>query len=124
MKQVEVKAYDDLDWSEKQQKNEAATTVTVGLDGRWIELDLTQAHATELVRYLDRYMTAGNRPTKPPVLRSASSPRAGGREFGRNRLAWVNANGWPEVTTRYMPMAAKKAYEAHLLAQAQDGGVS
>jgi len=122
MKQVEVKAYDDLDWTEKQQRNPATATVALGVDGRWVELDLTQDHATELLRFVDRYMTAGTKPAKPPVLRSASSPLAGARRFGKERLAWVNANGWPEVTTRYIPMKARQAYDAHLLALTQGGG--
>jgi len=121
VKEIQVRAFDDLDWTEKQERNEAATTVSVGLDGRWIELDLTQPHATELVRFLDRYMTAGHKPERPPVLRHGSGPRAGARQFGKDRLAWVNANGWPEVTTRYMPTAAKKAYEKHLQSLAEAG---
>lgn len=62
MKEITVKAYDDLDFNRDNVRNEAAVTLIVGLNGSWRELDLTE-HNEKLVRdILDELMAAGREP--------------------------------------------------------------
>ena len=73
MKIPTILAYDDLDRVEKGQRNEASANRFVGLDGRWVELDLTPEHEAELLAFIERYMKAGVTPPEPP-----KPPRAKG----------------------------------------------
>lgn len=61
---------DDLD-----QESTANQTVTVGLNGRWVELDLTDQHVKELEEILEVYFTAGRKPDRAgtPVVRTRSN---------------------------------------------------
>jgi hypothetical protein len=115
VKQVEVATYDDLDHHEKDLKTRAARTVYVGLDGRWVELDLTDAHAAEAVELIGRYMAAGSKPDKPPAPGAAAGPNSGARARSKVRLAWLNAHGWPDLKAGdYLPIKAQRAYAEHL----------
>ena len=110
-------AYDDLDWTEKQAETPADRTVRVGLDGQWTELDLTAEHAAELERVLGRYLSAGTAEPKRPTMgrRGRTGPQGPRTPANRERLAWCQANGWPEATTvKSIPAAGHRAYEAHL----------
>lgn len=44
----------------------ADTTTLVGLDGTYVELDLTTEHARELAELLEPYLAAGRR-VRPPL---------------------------------------------------------
>lgn len=111
-------AYDDLDWTEKQAETPADRTVRVGLDGQWTELDLTAEHAAEVERVLGRYLSAGTaEPKRPSMGRRGRTlgPQGPRTPENRARLAWVQANGWPGLTTvKGIPAEANRAYEAHL----------
>ena len=123
MKQVEVAAYDDLDWAEKQVKTRATHTTHVGLDGLWKELDLTEEHLVELATFLARYMKAGSRPEKPPTRRIAASQtgrtRAESIELNKALAAFAEAHGLPytpstKTSGAYFPKATRDAYDEHM----------
>lgn len=133
MKQTIIQSFDDLDWHERQQKTPADDTVTVGLNGRWYELDLTAAHVQELAKTLDRYLGAGNEPSQLPRPKA----KHGGRRkpdldtvaYNRGLRAWVdehemkNEAGMPAYTTPgggfYPPKQLKEKYDAYLRSQNQ-----
>jgi hypothetical protein len=119
MKRVEIAAYDDLDWTEKQAKVPASHTVLLGLDRKWVELDLTEAHTIELAEFLARYMKAGNKPEVPPP---APPELPGATSMGEARrrnaaiVAWAEANGHKVTRQKsggyYIPIETRRAYRA------------
>jgi len=127
---VQVVRYDDLDLAEKQVKNDATQTRTLGLAGRWVEVDLTEEHAAEFDALVDRYMKAGTTPETPPKPVRRRHPDDGDlAPLTRSRLrneeivAWAKANDHP-VTERiaggyYIPVRTKRAYDAHVAAQTE-----
>ena len=121
MKRVEIAAYDDLDWTEKQAKVPASHTVLLGLDRKWVELDLTEAHTIELAEFLARYMKAGNKPevAPPPAPPPPPGKSSMGESRKRNKLivAWADENGHPVTRNEagkltYIPLPTRRAYDA------------
>lgn len=132
--------FDDLDDHEKDAETLASSTRHVGLDGLWVELDLTEEHDAELLRVLERYLAAGHKPVEPPAV---PNPRRGGKggkgpgqglggkiaeAHARNEAeaAWLRAHDYP-VTIRvqggyYFPVESHRAYQAHLDALATANG--
>ena len=115
MKQVEIAAYDDLDWTEKQSKVPASHTVFLGLDRKWYELDLTEAHTIELAEFLARYIKAGNKPEVAPPTLPLGSTMGEARKRNRAIIEWADAHGH-KITrtgkTPYIPKPTRDAYEA------------
>ena len=121
--------YDDLDLTEKQERTDATQTRTLGLAGRWFELDLTEEHAAEFDALVDRYVKAGTTPEttpKPPTKHRRQTPDGELPPLVRAKLrneqtvTWAKANGYP-VTERvaggwYIPVKTQRAYDAHLAA--------
>ena len=133
MKEVEVIAYDDLDRVEKSVKTRAAQTRFFGLDGRWVELDLTEEHDAELLRLAKRYMDAGTKPEKAPTFGRAPHRRAPSdnpltvaRAANEAEQAWHDLNGHPYTHRKtggwYFPVKSHRLYEAHLAEVAAAGG--
>lgn len=89
MREIAVRLWDDLDWAEQREKNEAAGTVLVGLDGRWRELDLTAAHLDHVRATLETWMAAGHKPDSeaaaatPPPRQAPRRISPESREYGR-----------------------------------------
>lgn len=68
-----IMAFDDLH-ARDGRKVLAARTVSVGVDGQWFDLDLTEENIAALAEVLDPYIAvAEKRSTPPPVKRKANS---------------------------------------------------
>jgi len=121
---TQIRIYDDLDHARDKSKNEAAHTVTVGLNGVWRELDLSEDHHKELIALLQPYQDAGHVPAeapKPndPLRGKRSSPEfaymQGMREFAKaNNLRYVTSTG-----KFYYSTSLRKAYAEHLAKEAR-----
>lgn len=123
---VQVQVLDDLDLAEKNiatpVSNDTGETVTVGLDGKWYELDLTADHATELRSFLSRYTAAGNEPASSPKVPRGKTSKSKttmpgatlteAREFGRRLRAWADERG---RTDEYMTPGGNYNVKAQLL---------
>lgn len=121
---VQVVMTDDLDRIEKHADTEAARTRCVGLDGVWMELDLSTEHDAELAELIGRYMRAGRKPEKPPVPSKRGHGGGIGRGDARRQrdviAAWAKAQGIPVTELakspgdHYISVALQAAYdEAH-----------
>jgi hypothetical protein len=115
-----ILAYDDLDRTEKGERNQATATRHVGLDGVWKELDLTAEHEAELLRFIERYMKAGITPATQP---KPSKPGYTNAAAERNQriLEFAQARGLKHTKRKtggwYFPvktMAAWDEYEAQM----------
>lgn len=124
MKRVKVEAFDDLDWTEKRVETVASNTATVGWEGRWVELDLTEAHAVEVASFMSRLMAAGTALAKPPGASHAGSPMSAAHARNVAMHSWAVVNGWPVTDTKaggwYFPVKTRRAYDA-AMAAAADG---
>ena len=124
MKVHEITAYDDLDRVEKDSKTRAARTRFVGLDGVWVEIDVTEEHDAELSEVVGRYMRAGVKPEKVPrppsrKIAPSSTGRTRAEAIAENKalLAFAMARGLPYTPARegsgvYFPKDTREAYAA------------
>lgn len=124
---VQQVVYDDLDIAEKDAKTDATQTRTLGVGGKWVELDLTDEHAAEFDALVDRYMKAGTRhvPDKPgSPRRNQQGGGPGSRGPARRRreqiAAWAIERSLPVTELKkipgdyYIPVATQAAWDAHL----------
>lgn len=114
---VLVELIDDLDGST------AEETVTFGLDGSEMEIDLSANNAGVLRDILGDYVRAGRKVTKQVKgvagrktslagIRSAATVRADREQMAAAR-EWARLNGWPNVKDRgRLPADALAAYQA------------
>lgn len=97
MKEITVKAYDDLDYRDHGERNEAAVTVTIGLDGAWRELDLTEVNEKAIKDILCPLMAVGREPEDPPVPpakhKKTGPPDPAKAAFNEELRAWCRENG-------------------------------
>jgi hypothetical protein len=120
MRKIEVKFFDDLDWTYLDKTlTTAAVTVTVGLDGVWRELDLSDPHNTEVREQLGRWMRAGRVPGseevtpagkrlgRPPGTQRTIAPET--LAEGKAMRAFANEHG-----IRYITKAGKYYYSVKL----------
>jgi hypothetical protein len=120
MREVSIKVYDDLDYEEDGTKNEAAVTVTIGLNGDWVELDLSEPNHTTLQEVIGRWMRAGHAPDTPvttPRGRSGSKRKTPEFEYGKALRAFANEHGIRYRTTTgkyYYSKKLTEAFEKHL----------
>lgn len=127
MREISVKVWDDLDYAGEGLKNEAAITVTVGLNGVWRELDLSQANHDSVQQMLKRWMDAGHPPeTEPragdPKRRDKAAPEFA---YGRGLREFAEKHGYryrTETGKYYYSVALKRAYAEHLKEQGQQQG--
>lgn len=129
MREITVKVFDDLDFHEDGTRNEACVTVTVGLNGVWRELDLTEANEKEVRDTLDRLMAAGHEPDETPAPPSgrAIDPAVVARNEAirawcrREGLMNSSGTGYAYQTNTsladYIGKPLIRRYEAHLRAQ-------
>lgn len=75
MKELQLVLSDDLTFATTGERIPADESVTISIDGRARELDLTAAHAKELRDILDPYMKAGHVPGNEPNLTSPEGKR-------------------------------------------------
>jgi hypothetical protein len=102
--------YDDLD-----QSTEDIRTVSLSLDGKAVELDLSQKNYDKVAKFLEPYIAAGRKTSSgggsATRRRSSSATPAKGGDTSAIR-AWAEANGY-EVNSRGRIKAdIVKAYEA------------
>src|SRR5204863_8531167 len=84
-RETTVRLIDDLDGSE------ATTTIRIGWNGQWRELDLNDKNAAAADRALGKYWEAG-RPVKGESNRSGATLAKAGREPRAIRV-WAVENG-------------------------------
>jgi hypothetical protein len=75
MREVSIKVYDDREFHALGAKIEAVITVTVGFNGKWFELDLSEVNHTRLREDLSPWLTAGHAPDAPVA---APKPKGSG----------------------------------------------
>lgn len=130
MREISVRVFDDLDFTRSGERNEAAITVSVGLNGVWRELDLTKVNEEIIRGALDEWMTAGHEPDvepRPPVKRFGPNPDT--VAFNERLRKWVRDNGmrnssgtgWAYQTndslSDYIGKPLVRKYQAYLEAQ-------
>jgi hypothetical protein len=138
MREISVRVSDDLDYIRDGVKNEATTQLTVGLNGIWRELDLTDVNAKLVRDLLEELMAAGHKPEEAPVPAKSSKfgPNPEKAAFNEEVRAWVRetglknstGTGWAYQTNNslqdYIGEPLIRKYRAHLdeLAAARHSG--
>lgn len=119
MREISVKVYDDLDFRRDGTKNEAALTVTLGFQGRWVELDLSERNHEELQRAMGAFMDAGHPPEStvaaPP--KGSTSRKSPEFEYGKALREFAHEQGIPYRTKTgkyYYSKRLTEAFEKHL----------
>jgi Lsr2 protein len=140
MREISVRIFDDLDFTGDGKRNEAAVLVTVGLNGTWRELDLTEANEKYVLDILERLMAAGREPDEPPKL---PEKKHGGVNkfnvdpeklaFNERVRAWCRetglknstGSGWAYQTNKtlqdYIGEPLLRKYQAYLAGQEKKG---
>lgn len=96
MKEISVRVFDDLDYARDGLRNEAVTTITVGLDGTWRELDLTRDNEKSVRAVLEELLNAGRERGEAPVLpakRIYHAPRPERANFFKGLREWCQQTG-------------------------------
>lgn len=93
-----VELYDDIDGS-----TEDIRTVSVSLDGKAVELDLSQKNYDKVAEFLEPYLSAGRKPSGSSTSgrrrrASAAAPTSGGVDTKAVR-AWAAAQN-VEISSR------------------------
>jgi Lsr2 len=120
-----VKINDDLDFTRDGTETEAVVTVTVGLNGIWRELDLSEANDAGLQAVIQPYLDAGRPPEEDPAQKKKKKTGATPGyhipaetiEYGKRLRAFAQENGFRYLTDTgkyYYSQRLKKAYAAHL----------
>ena len=134
MREISVRIFDDLDFYEDGSRHEACVTVTVGLNGTWRELDLTEVNEKEVRDTLERLMAAGHKPDETPVPPSAAKGSINPEVIARNEAirAWCRATGLMNSSgsgyayqtnaslSDYIGKPLIRKYEAHLAEKKQN----
>jgi hypothetical protein len=92
MREISVRVSDDLDYKRDGTRNDATVTLTVGLNGTWAELDLTEGNEKLVRDTLGELMAAGHEPAeKPasPVEKNLTEAAA----FNKRLRAWCRETG-------------------------------
>ena len=79
MREVSIRIYDDLDYARDKTRSEATTSVVIGLDGIWAELDLGEVNSENVRQTLQQWMSAGHPPESSPPRRSGRRPGPQGK---------------------------------------------
>lgn len=88
-------------------------TVHFSFNGTSYEIDLNSAHAEELRRVFEPYITAGRRGGSAGAARATSSRKRAGRDPKAGEIrAWANANGHTVSERGRIPAPVVEAYEA------------
>jgi hypothetical protein len=119
MKEMAVLSWDDFHLRQQEgYKVPAETTVTIGLNGDWYELDLTAANAGTVMEQIADWAAAGRKPESPP---RPSAPQRGpdrrNRAYNKAMRDWADENGFEYVTAKgsyFYGRDLLTAYERHL----------
>lgn len=110
MQKAVVSLIDDLDGSE------ASVTIRFGYQGQEYEIDLNNAHATEMRDKLRDY-AAHARKVRPQRTGRVPTRTAASRQHSADMRAWATARGFAIKERGRVPVEVVQAYE-----QAQQGG--
>ena len=105
MRNVTVVLIDDLDQAK------ADETISFSLDGRDYEIDLSKAHAGELRKMANRYITAARR-ARAAVRQRPGRRTQADRERARRIRAWAVENGLMTSERGRIPEHVTHEYEA------------
>lgn len=134
MREIQVRVFDDLDYSREGLKNEASATITVGLNGTWRELDVTEANEKMIRDLLHPVLSAGHEPDSPVPVQARQVHDSQRMAFLKNLREWVRAQGLrnPENTgwayqtgaslSYYYSRDLLDKYQAYLAAGHDKGG--
>lgn len=103
---VNVVLVDDLDG------DDAAETVTFGLDGVDYEIDLNESNAAALREALGRYIDAGRRVGGKRRKGQRSSSGGGSGPSAADIRAWARENGWDVPERGRVSADVREAYAA------------
>lgn len=98
MKEQVIVTSDDVHFRETGERVPADTTVTIGLNGEWRELDLTGDHNDELMVAFGRWWRAGHKvpaPARAAATRVSQDPDR--KHFLKGLRAWADKEGKSEV---------------------------
>lgn len=118
-----VDFWDDVDLKSDGKKNEAALTVTLGFNGVWRELDLSEAHHEQLQRELKGWLDAGH-PPKGPVTgpKSHQTRKSPEFEYRAELRAFATAHDFSYITKTGKYYYSKKLVQAYEASLAEQGG--
>jgi len=121
VKELIPQVWDDLDLADgKRTPAGPGPSVILRLNGKSVELDLTEKHKRELEDLLGPYLQAGTVIRGTPQAVPGKSAMAVSRAYNRAMREWGARNGWdiPVVVKSgakpYHPKALQDAYAAHL----------
>lgn len=103
---VQIILEDDLDGSE------ASETVSFALDGTSYEIDLNDAHATQLRDALAVYVGHGRKVTTSGGRRSSRRTAPAGGVSAKDIREWARSNGYSVPERGRIPADVRSAYEA------------
>lgn len=132
MQEVLLKLWCDKTWHDSEEKVESDGSHVLELDGRRVQLDLTDPHYKALAEFLEPWLAAGHREGEGPVTRVGFKAGSQESKDWRRRLReWADAEGRSSEYLRATPDESGKNkytyprqlvkdFEAHLLAQVTD----
>lgn len=116
MKEQVVAVSDDVHFKQEGKRVQATTTVSLGYQGEWRELDLTDAHDQELYDAIRKFWDAGAKIDQPVRhKRPDRAPSPARRKFLRELRAWADSQGRSQIyrtTTgsHYYPVALRAEF--------------
>lgn len=91
MKDIQIVIFDDVEFGETGERVPATDTITLGWQGNWVELDLSDEHARDLWARIKRYYTNGHAPGEGMV--EPKQTVAGSYAYYRDLRAWADSEG-------------------------------
>jgi hypothetical protein len=101
MQEVVIRIWDDLA-ARNGEKVEAARTVAIGLDGRWVELDLSAENADAILGKFEEWMSAGRavKEAPQPQRRAIEAPAGEKKEQWKVR-EWEHGRAWGDAVREF-----------------------
>ena len=99
------------DMSPHETETQADRTVTLGIDGRYYELEMCAKHELQLLQILGRYTMAARRVPRPGMRRH-SLRTTQDRQHSREVRAWAVASGRRLPERGRIPLAVLRDYAA------------
>ena len=127
MKEFIVRAFDNLDKTESEIDTPATKEdILIGWRGKWVTLDLTDAHFAEAEEFIGRYIAAGETPERTdlaPRKRQSYRIAPGAREFYKGMRDWADEVGRTYTTSTgktYYNKQLRADYAKHLMVEDQN----
>ena len=99
------------DMSPHETETPADRTVTLGIDGRYYELEMCAKHELQLLQTLGRYNMAARKVPRPGMRRH-SLRTSQDRQHSREVRAWAQASGHQLPERGRIPLAVLRDYAA------------